>query len=82
MRRAEADEGRDQDHVLLGVCNCGHRAGRGGIGDDLEAVAQPLHGGAGNENRALEGIGALAAELIGNGRQKLALRGNGARCPY
>ena len=59
--RAHADEGRDQIDALHGVGLVGERAGLGGVLDDAEAVAQPLHRGAGDEDRAFERVGALAA---------------------
>ena len=45
----------------------------------LQAVAQPLHGRAGDEDRALERVGALAAELIGDGGQQPVARARPAR---
>ncbi len=39
-------------------------------------VTQPLHGGAGNEDRAFERIGRHAIEAIGNGRQQPVCRGD------
>ena len=59
--RAEADEGRHQIDALHGIGFVGERAGLGGLLDDAEPVAQPLHGGAGDEDRAFERVGALAA---------------------
>src|SRR3546814_1160419 len=41
---------------------------------DAEPVAQPLHGGAGDEDAAFQRVGGLAAEAIGNGRQQAMLR--------
>ena len=58
--RAEADEGRHQIDALHGIGFVGERAGLGRLLDDAEAVAQPLHGGAGDEDRAFERVGALA----------------------
>ena len=56
-RAAEAGEGRDDEHAA-GV---GHGGGQRGdlLGplDDAEPVAQPLHGRAGDEDGALEGVG-------------------------
>ena len=42
----------------------------------LQPVAQPLHGGAGDEDGALQRIGALAVELVGDGRQQAVLGGD------
>ena len=57
--RAEADEGRHQIDALGGIGFVGERAGLGGLLDEAEPVAQPLHGGAGDEDRAFERVGAL-----------------------
>ena len=65
--RAEADEGRHQIDALRGIGFVGERAGVGGLRDDAEAVAQPLHRGAGDEDRALQRVGAFALQLIGDG---------------
>ena len=60
-RASEPGEG-GHDVDALGV---GDRGGQRlhvrRLGDDPEAVAQPLHGGAGDEDGALEGVGDLAA---------------------
>src|SRR3546814_10458465 len=42
--------------------------------DQVHCVAQPLHGGAGNENAALERIGGLAVDAVGDRRQQPVLR--------
>ena len=57
VRRAQAGEGRHHDHAA----RVGH-AGRQGLhvlaaADGLQAVAQPLHHGAGHEHTALQGVG-------------------------
>ena len=44
-----------------------------------EPVAQPLHGGAGDEDRAFQRVGALSRELVGNGGEQLVLRGDRRR---
>ena len=73
--RAEPDEGRHQID-LLGRIGCAPRARR--LSDDaaisLQPVAQPLHGGAGDEDRAFQRIGALAADLIGDGGEQPVAR--------
>ena len=43
----------------------------------MQAVAQPLHGGAGDEDAALQRIGALALELIGDGGEQPIARMHG-----
>src|SRR5438270_1657086 len=70
VRGAEADEGRHEVHAA----RVGHRARQGvrlgGVRDDPEAVAQPLHGGAGDEDGALERIGRPPTEAPGDRRQQ------------
>ena len=60
MRRAQAGEGGHQIHVL----HIRHAAGQGldGVGrrNDLQAIAQPLDGGAAHEDRALQRVASLA----------------------
>jgi hypothetical protein len=68
--RAESGEGRHHVHPA-GVGNrCCEGARLGGVVDDLQPVAQPLHRSAGDEDRALERIvrGAVG-ELPGDGGQ-------------
>ncbi len=79
--RAEADEGRHHIDLLGRIGTFGERADIGRLGDDLQAVAQPLHGGAGDEDRAFQRIGALAVELIGDGREQPVARGDRAQAP-
>ena len=50
----------------------GERLGLGGGADDLQAVAQPLHGRAGHEDRALEGVGQLAVGRAPGDRREQA----------
>ena len=60
-----------EDHALGVVDGRGDRRGLGGRADDLQAVAQPLHGRAGHEDRALERVGQLAVGgAPGRGRQQ------------
>ena len=47
------------------------------LGDQTQPVAQPLHGRARHEDAAFERIGALAAELIGDGGEQPAARMHG-----
>ena len=77
--RAEPDEGRHEIDVLTGISFGGQRAALRCRGDDAQAVAQPLHRGAGDEDGALQRIGALAVELIGDGGQQPVARGDGSR---
>jgi hypothetical protein len=74
--RTEPGEGGHHVDFLGRVGGLGQRLGLGRGGDDLETVAQPLHGGPGDEDRALQGVGRLAADPIGDGRQQPVLRGD------
>src|SRR5262249_24232190 len=47
--------------------------------DDLEAIAQPLHGRTRNEDGAFERIGPLAVQLISNGGEEAVAREDGLR---
>ena len=77
VRRAEPDERRHQHHVLLGIGFARHASRLGGTRDHLQAIAQPLHGGAGDEDRAFQRVRALTVELIGDRRQQPMLRRDG-----
>jgi hypothetical protein len=76
VRRAEAGEGRHQHDLLRRVGLRRERAGLRRMGDDAEPVAQPLHRRARDEDRALERIGPLPAELVGDGGQQARARGD------
>ena len=77
MRRAEADEGRHEvDSAAPDRRRRRARPLSARVLDQPEPVAQPLHRGAGDEDRALQRIGALAAELVGDGGQQPVLRGD------
>ncbi len=52
--RAEPGEGGDEVDAAGRLDRAGQSLGLGRIGDQAEAVAQPLHGGAGDEDGALE----------------------------
>ncbi len=55
-RAAQAGEG-GHEHDAFGVGDRrGQRPDLGRVGDDAEPVAQPLHGGAGDEDGAFEGV--------------------------
>ena len=69
--RAEPDEGRHQiDAAGWDRPPSPSAPGLGCRFDELQPVAQPLHGGAGNEDRAFQRIGALAVQLIGDGGEQ------------
>ena len=50
------------------------RLGLGGVVEEFQPVTQPLHGGPRHENAALQGIGDLAIQAIGDGAQQPVLR--------
>jgi hypothetical protein len=80
--RAEAGEGRDEDHAAA----VGHAAGQcldvGAAPDGLQAVAQPLHHGAADEDAAFQRISwrrlPVCAALVAI--RPLRLRGSARRC--
>jgi hypothetical protein len=75
VRGAEAGQRGHEHDSFRGVHGCGDRRGLGGRADDLQPVAQPLHGGAGHEDRALERIGELTGRRPpGRGRQQPGVR--------
>ena len=63
VRRAEPLERGDRPHAAAVRHRRGEGAGLGGVGDDAEAVAQPEHGRARGDRRALEAVGAHAVAL-------------------
>ena len=64
VRRAQADErGDDVDAVGVGDA-VRELLGFGSGGDEAQLVAQPLHGRAGDEDGALEGVGDLVATVM------------------
>ena len=70
VRGAEAGQRGHEDHAVGVVDGRGDRRGLGGGADDLQPVAQPLHGRAGHEDRALEGVGQLAVGGAPGGRRQ------------
>ena len=60
VRRAEPGQGRHEDDAVAVGDRRRDRLALGRGADDLDAVAQPLHGRAGDEDRALGGVGDLA----------------------
>lgn len=61
VRSTQAGEGRDQVHAVAVLDLAGEVFGVVGIVDDLQLVAQPLHGGAAVEHRAFQGVSHFAA---------------------
>ncbi len=74
--RSQADKSRHQIDLLGRVGAFGQAVGLGRLGDELEAVTQPLHRGAGDENRAFQRVGAFSLELIGDGGEQPVARGD------
>ena len=76
IRGAQADEGRHE----IDSARVGHRQGEvfdlGSRADHLEAVAEPLHDGAGDEDRAFQAIGQLAADPPADRGEQAVLRGD------
>ena len=62
--RTEAGECRDEDHATGVIDGFGQRTGLCGVVDDLEAVAQPLDRGTGDEDGALVGVGGLPVAVV------------------
>ena len=69
MGRAEAGEGGDHGHRSFPGASGKQLAVRG-VAEEAQAVGQPLHGGAGVEDRAFERIDGAAREPPGKRRQK------------
>ena len=74
IRRAETDEGRDKNDLLMRIgFGCQWAALIDGR-ENAERITHPLNGGTGDEDRPFERVNALAAELISDGRQQTVLR--------
>ena len=67
---AEAGEGGDEVDALVRVGLSSQGVGFGGGFDEAQAVAEPLDGGAGGEDGALESVVPLAADLVGDGGEQ------------
>ena len=83
MRRAEPDEGRHEiDAPAPASASAASAPLCVGLADHLQAVAQPLHGRARDEDRAFERVGGAAVEPVGDGGEQPVLRAHdvGARC--
>src|SRR5580693_1662231 len=70
MRRTKPNEGRHHVDAMVTVQAVCNFVGLAGIGNVLQAVAQPFDGGPGDEDRAFERVGAAAVESAGNCRQQ------------
>ena len=63
----EPGEGRNHDDTAA-VMNRRRQLGHlGRFGDEAEAIAEPLHGGSGHEDRALVGVGGVRTAGSGKG---------------
>ena len=80
-RRAEAGEARHQVHRLPRIGPRRQLSRFRRRADDAEPVAQPLHRRAGHEDRALQRVAALAAELPGDRGEQPVARRNRLRRP-
>src|SRR5664280_2490061 len=76
VRRAEPREGRHHVHAPVVGLARGERLDVGGRPDEFQPVPEPLHGGAPDEDAALEGVGEGAAEIPGDGREQAVFRGD------
>ena len=74
MRRTETGEGGDEIDVVVPFQRRGQRLALGGVFDDAEAIAEPLHRRAGDEDRRLERVGNLSPEPPGDRRQESLAR--------
>ena len=77
MRRAQAGEGRHQQHAPAVRHAGGQRLDVARSRDDAEAVAQPLHGGAAHEDAAFQQIVGAAVHAPADRRQQAVARGTG-----
>ena len=74
VRCAETSEGRDENHVLQRI-GLGRQHPRVlGALDQLQPVAEPLYGRAGDEDRTLQRVGRAAVETVGDRGQELVVR--------
>ena len=74
VRRAQPDEPWHEVHVVVGVEAGGEFLGLLRALDDTQPISKPLHGGAGYEDSAFQGVlHRLVAEAPGYGREHLAL---------
>jgi hypothetical protein len=70
VRRAEPGEGGDEVDAVVGLERARERLGLRRVLDDAEPVAQPLHAAPGDEDRALQREGPLAARPAGDGGEQ------------
>src|ERR1700733_13879480 len=74
VRREQAGERGHEVHAAVVADLAGQRLDLSGTGDDAELVTQPLHRGAGDRDRAFEGVDRLPlAELVAHGREQAVL---------
>ena len=75
--RAEPGKGGHEKHAAVVPHRGGKGLNLGGVADDLETVAQPLHHRSADEDAPFEGVVDLVADLPGDGRQQVVFRGDG-----
>ena len=74
IRGAEAHEGGHQVHAAGVVYRARGRSGLRRIRQKSQAVAEPLHGGAGDEDASLEGVGEATVDPPTDRRDQAVLR--------
>ena len=74
MRRSNPDKSRHEIDALCVVSVGGENPALLSFSDHLDDVAQSLQDIISDEDRTFQRIGRLAVELVGNGRQRKALR--------
>ena len=79
--RAQADEGRHHVDAAGALHRGGQRLGLGGAVDDPQAVAQPLHRRARDEDRAFQAVGDLAVQAPADRGQQVVLARHGGFSP-
>ncbi len=77
--RAKTDEGGHEHDAAAVVDGTAEPLDRRGVGDETEAVAQPLDRGAGHEDRALDGVNQMCVrtEPPGHGGEQAVARDDG-----
>ena len=73
VRRAQAGERRHQIDAAGIAGGLGESLAVARMADQLDAIAQPLHDCAGNEDRSFQCIGRFAVQALSNGCQELVL---------
>ena len=74
VRRAESGQRGNEVHAVRRLDRARQRFGLARLLDDAESVAQPLHRGAGDEDRRLERVRRPAARIAGDRREQSVSR--------